>query len=376
MKKTGESRARPFFLVAAIALLIMLVVARILWKDNEFATDTGNPDSSVALRQPSRGAGHRKPTLASSSSMPEPELPRPVAPADLATSRPSSVSLAQNAIEELRSNFFGKDLETELWVLGNEFGSKGIDAVRDFILHVPPGIIGDSALAGLMVGVDPNIASEVFNLLQASKDHLREHQVTRASSNLFHSWGNKDFEAAWSFALSLEQSGKGKTEYLDMALWGADPNRVVAVVGAVSDPDLKNKLASSTVSILGHLKAGDQGILYQNIATKPADKALQVAFAEAMRTAGDYSGTLSTLHSTDYAGKNELITAAMADWVGSDTNHALEFLLEIDDEQLTSRVIEQNYRKIALYDRESALTWASRIQDQGIRDRVLRELSK
>lgn len=279
------------------------------------------------------------------------------------------------AIAELREHFSGLDLGYKLEELGRSYGSADFDTIKNFILTAPPGTVGEMALTGLMKGLDPSLAPQVFEFIQGTKNHLGDSQTSAATYDLFSHWGRKDFASAWSYALEVGSEHPQHFRWLATSLWGASNAEGLNAIQSLEKETLR-LVASEDGGMNAFMRAGEFPALFEALDGQLNSSKVQISFERRIKSFENRPEILRQLYNSPVEGKNDLLSVTINDWIRTDPIEGLEFLSSLNDSDVSSQVITNSYQIIADADPATAREWALLIKNPKLRKKALKEIDK
>ena len=312
----------------------------------------------------------------------QPRIPRKMIPEDGApggttlTIQKNPLGLPDSpaaGIEQLRKEYSGRELGSKLWKAGKYYARMGPESAKDYIMNVPPGSAGQSALTGAVHGISPEYAPEIFSFMIDNAQAINEEMVGVALFDLIDMWAGKEFEASWDF-VSQQGTAEQRASWLEAVLAAGSPEEIFSKVESVEDPSLRRKLLASPSSLKAHVNNGRFEI-FGELDSVLQDRTVSRRLLTIVEESNHGPAAIGAMHKAQLSDPG-LVATAVARWAARDTNAALEFLTKTGDPQLTSDAIERSYRTILKYDPEAAAAWVEKIRDPKRRASIQAELGK
>ena len=274
----------------------------------------------------------------------------------------------------IQENYSGNRLGYKLSDAGRFYATLGLEEAKQFILSCPPGSAGQLGVTGAASEIANEHRPDLFYFLHEYSDEIGERNMDSGLRGLFEIWALDGFEAGWSFLSELDFAEKQKHEWFEDML-GNYRGPVLEVLSSVEDPELYQRLIMSRPSIKAHLAVRDFGIFSQ-FDGYLEDESLGRLVENQIDQSEHPVQAVEALYRTGITGSREIVIGSLQDLISQDATSGIEALNRLEDDGVTSEVMEKAYRSIALYDLESAMEWAKKIQNARMRERALRDLEE
>ena len=280
-------------------------------------------------------------------------------------------------MDELTQKYAGSDLNHHIYTAGHQAGQRGLEEAKKFILADPPGSVGRTALTGVVHGLSPEFAGDMFQFLRQSSGNLLPARfATDGITNLIDRWGFADSKGAQDFFMKAPLSHEEKLKYLKdvYGAMRADAG-TVKDIREVADPALRAELIASSSYIRASIESGSFEVFSELQGTDIKD-GQRSSLLNALEHSKNVDKALDALLASRLPSRGSLASDGISQWVVRDMNAALSYLDKQSDKQVIDSVVRKSWKVISEYDREAALAWINRVSDEGARASMTAEWEK
>jgi hypothetical protein len=274
------------------------------------------------------------------------------------------------------ARYSGQELESRLVHAGVHYGKLGPEAAKEFILALPPGGSGKSALVTACEQLVAH-APEMILWLSANRDRLSQVWSYAGAERLVVKWADSDWPAAMQFLLQTEGlDGRERSHWVTRALgWNDAPrdDKLLEFVESIKDEQLRRLVMASPAVLEVQLKQSIPHAVQSVLSMENPELRIQglASVCSILPSLNDRGELLDSLLAADFEGKSTWIARYCWTWAQSDVNAAMNWANSVQDAAVRDAIIDTSWKVIAQYDPPAAEKWINSISDPAQRANAL-----
>jgi hypothetical protein len=281
---------------------------------------------------------------------------------------PSFLLSPSECVTALIAKYSGQQLESWLGQAALYYGKQGPGPAQEFILALPPGGAGTSALVTACEQLVAD-APEMILWLTAHRRALGLEWSYAGSERLIMKWGEGDWRSATQFLAGAKELDKAERDGWFTRLLRANDaprgDQLLDFATSLPDAELREQALLSQAVLEVRLRKSIPDTVQSVLAGGSPELRSQglTAMLSLLQGMDDRAGLLNGLAAADFEGKSNWISRYCWHWAQSDVNAAMSWAGSLKDTAIRDQVISETWKTVAKYDAPAAEKWIQSISD-------------